>query len=275
MNALEITDLGRVHRCEGGMGLKAPRDARPDTTEAEVHGPPGPNGAGGTAPRKIVSTVLLPTSGTVRVLGHDVVTDTAEVKRSPGIVFGGDKGAYDRLTGRHDPAFRPADYGLGGAESRRRVDEPLEAGGTGRSLGQHNPGPNREERMTTPDTSTELGFGLHHVQIALPPGGEEDCRAFYVGVLGFVEVPKPPVLAARGGLWVRADALEIHLGVEKGFTPQRKAHPGILVREIDTLAERITAAGHEVTWDDAFPGYRRFYVFDNNGNRLEFLSPRE
>ena len=68
MNALEITDLGRVHRCEGGMGLKAPRDARPDTTEGEAHGPPGPNGAGRTAPRKIVSTVLLPASGTVRVL---------------------------------------------------------------------------------------------------------------------------------------------------------------------------------------------------------------
>ena len=55
-----------------------------------------------------------------------MVTDTAEVKRSPGIAFGGDKGAYDRLTGRHDPAFRSADYGPGGAERRRRVDEPLE-----------------------------------------------------------------------------------------------------------------------------------------------------
>ncbi|MFE1102359.1 glyoxalase [Nocardiopsis alba] len=124
-----------------------------------------------------------------------------------------------------------------------------------------------------PETTTELGFGLHHVLIPLPPGGEDACRAFYVDVLGFVEVPKPPALAARGGLWLRADDLELHLGVEEGFVPQRKAHPGILVREIDVLAERIIATGHELVWDENLPGYRRFHLFDNNGNRLEFLSP--
>ena len=97
--------------------------------------------------------------------------------------------------------------------------------------------------LSSPDTATGFGFGLHHVQISLPPGGEDECRTFYVDVLGFVEIPKPPVLAARGGLWVRADGLEIHLGVEKDFSPQRKAHPGILVREFDALAERVTAGG--------------------------------
>lgn len=132
---------------------------------------------------------------------------------------------------------------------------------------------NSSDPGTDTDTGTKFGFGLHHVQISLPPGGEDECRAFYVGVLGFVEIPKPPVLAARGGLWVRADALELHLGVEEDFTPQRKAHPGILVRELDALAERVTAAGYETTWDDNFPGYRRFHTHDNNGNRLEFISP--
>lgn len=120
---------------------------------------------------------------------------------------------------------------------------------------------------------TDLGFGLHHVQLALPPGGEDDCRRFYVDVLGMVEVEKPPALAARGGLWLRGGALELHLGVEQDFRPQRKAHPGILVRDLDRLASRLAGAGVPVQWDDDFPGMRRFYAADNNGNRLEFLTP--
>ena len=121
------------------------------------------------------------------------------------------------------------------------------------------------------EVPTEFGLGLHHVQLAVPPGSEDECRRFYVDVLGMTEVAKPPALATRGGLWVRADRLEIHLGVEPDFRPARKAHPGILVSDLDALAERLCAHGVEVTWDDNFPGYRRFYAFDNAGNRLEFL----
>ncbi|MEU6020732.1 VOC family protein [Micromonospora sp. NPDC047134] len=124
-----------------------------------------------------------------------------------------------------------------------------------------------------PEHDSGLGFGLHHVQLAIAPGSEDACRAFYVGVLGLVEVQKPPVLAARGGLWVRGDRLEIHLGVEQDFQPARKAHPGILVGDLDALAARLAAHGVEVTWDDNFPGHRRFYAYDNLGNRLEFLQP--
>ncbi len=120
---------------------------------------------------------------------------------------------------------------------------------------------------------TGTGFGLHHVQLSIPPGSEEACRAFYVGILGMTELVKPPVLAARGGLWVRADGLEIHLGVEEDFRAARKAHPGIRVADLDGLAARLAAAGVAVTWDDAFPGHRRFYACDNSGNRLEFLQP--
>ncbi|MEU9507328.1 glyoxalase [Micromonospora sp. NPDC048170] len=118
-----------------------------------------------------------------------------------------------------------------------------------------------------------MGYGLHHAQLAIPAGSEDECRAFYVGVLGLAEVRKPPVLAARGGLWVRADRLEIHLGVEADFQPACKAHPGILVGDLDALAARLNAHRVEVTWDDTFPGHRRLYAFDNLGNRLEFLQP--
>jgi DNA-binding transcriptional MerR regulator/catechol 2,3-dioxygenase-like lactoylglutathione lyase family enzyme len=122
------------------------------------------------------------------------------------------------------------------------------------------------------DTAFEL-LPLHHVQLAIPPGGEDRCRAFWGGVLGMRELEKPPVLAARGGCWFRGGGLEVHLGVEDPFAPARKAHPGLLVVGLEDLAAALERAGHEVTWDDAFPGHDRCYAADPFGNRLEFLEP--
>ena len=113
---------------------------------------------------------------------------------------------------------------------------------------------------------------LHHVQLAIPAGGEDAARRFYGELLGLIEIGKPPVLAARGGCWFRGGELEVHLGVEADFRPARKAHPGIAVDHLDALAERLDAAGVSVEWDDGFPGYRRFYAHDPHGNRLEFLA---
>jgi catechol 2,3-dioxygenase-like lactoylglutathione lyase family enzyme len=114
---------------------------------------------------------------------------------------------------------------------------------------------------------------LHHVQLAIPAGGEDECRAFWGEALGMTELTKPPVLAARGGCWFRGGGLEVHLGVEQGFTAARKAHPGILVKDLPGLAARFQTHGVEVTWDAAFPGFSRFYANDPFGNRLEFLEP--
>ncbi|MGY1605619.1 MULTISPECIES: VOC family protein [unclassified Geodermatophilus] len=115
--------------------------------------------------------------------------------------------------------------------------------------------------------------GLHHVQLAMPRGEEAAARAFFAGVLGMTEVDKPPVLAARGGAWFRSGGLELHLGVEDDFGPARKAHPGILVADLDEVVRRLASAGQDVTWDADFPGFRRVYAHDPFGNRLEFLQP--
>jgi catechol 2,3-dioxygenase-like lactoylglutathione lyase family enzyme len=114
---------------------------------------------------------------------------------------------------------------------------------------------------------------VHHVQLAMPRGGEAAARVFFVDVLGMTEVDKPPVLAARGGAWFRAGAVELHLGVEEEFRPARKAHPGIVVTDLDGLVERLARANQPLRWDTDFPGFRRVYAHDPFGNRLEFLQP--
>ena len=117
-------------------------------------------------------------------------------------------------------------------------------------------------------------LGLDHVQVSCPAGSEDRMRAFYVGVLGMTEKPKPPALAVRGGVWFVAGSCEIHCGVEEPFTPARKAHPGLVVADLDALAERVAAAGAPVRWDDNLPGVRRFHTDDPVGNRLELQAVR-
>ena len=91
---------------------------------------------------------------------------------------------------------------------------------------------------------------LHHVQVSMPVGGEDRARLFYGGALGLAEVAKPPSLAGRGGCWFRAFegtavVAEIHLGVEAGFSPAHKAHPGLVVSsiaELEAMASSIQVA---------------------------------
>ncbi|HEY9496525.1 MAG TPA: VOC family protein [Intrasporangium sp.] len=95
-------------------------------------------------------------------------------------------------------------------------------------------------------------------------------RSFYGAVLGMTELEKPERLRARGGAWFRSGSLEIHVGIEEGFRPARKAHPGIAVDDVDALADRVADSGAPVAWDDSVPGVRRFHTSDPVGNRLEF-----
>src|SRR5580693_5617928 len=86
--------------------------------------------------------------------------------------------------------------------------------------------------------------GVDHVQLAMPRGREDTARSFYAGLLGMSELPKPPVLAARGGCWFASGTAVLHLGVEEPFAPARKAHPALLTDDLDVLAAALGAAGH-------------------------------
>jgi len=112
---------------------------------------------------------------------------------------------------------------------------------------------------------------IHHVQLTMPRGAEDEARSFYTGVLGLQEILKPPTLAARGGVWFGTGAVQLHLGVEADFRPARKAHPALLVDDLHRLEEACRSAGFTPQRDDELPGYARFYVADPFGNRLELL----
>jgi ABC-2 type transport system ATP-binding protein len=97
-----------------------------DVEYGEVHGLLGPNGAGKTTLCKILATILLPTSGEVRVCGFDVVGEAREVRKRIGIVLGGDRGLYGRLTVAQNLRHWGALYGLHGAALTSRVNDLIE-----------------------------------------------------------------------------------------------------------------------------------------------------
>ncbi|MBO9656058.1 VOC family protein [Rhizobium sp. BR 250] len=118
-------------------------------------------------------------------------------------------------------------------------------------------------------------LALDHLQLAIPAGREEEARAFYGGLLGFMEQAKPANLAARGGCWFACGPIKLHLGVEQDFRPARKAHPAFLVDDLASLRKTLETAGCHVVEDEPLEGYHRFYVHDPFGNRIEMMQPLE
>jgi catechol 2,3-dioxygenase-like lactoylglutathione lyase family enzyme len=127
--------------------------------------------------------------------------------------------------------------------------------------------------MSTAQDSSEpvRVVGLDHVQVAIPPGGEEEARAFYGAVLGMREVPKPAPLAARGGLWLDCPGAMLHLGVEAGFRPARKAHPAFLVADLGACRAALEEVGSAIHPAEDLPGIVRLHTEDPFGNRIELM----
>ncbi len=114
-------------------------------------------------------------------------------------------------------------------------------------------------------------LALDHVQLAMPKGGEAEARGFYADLLGLTEVAKPADLAVRGGCWFEQGTVKIHLGVETGFVPAKKAHPALLVRDLAKLTNILEAAGHTLKDGSPLEGYHRKDTTDPFGNRIELM----
>lgn len=118
------------------------------------------------------------------------------------------------------------------------------------------------------DEASDGWIGIDHVQLAIPAGSDDVARAFYVDVLGLIEVPKPPALVARGGAWFEAGDVRLHVGVDASFVPAHKAHPALVRRR---LREFVVDADLDAIWADDIEGVVRCHVSDPFGNRIELI----
>src|SRR5919198_5774287 len=132
MSVIELTDLRRTYRSRSGIFHRrtfethALRGISFEVGRGELFGLLGPNGAGKTTTIKILTTLLLPTSGSVRVLGLDPATQHSRLRPRIGYVFGGDRGLYDRISGLENLKFFADVYRVPHRVKQQRIDELLE-----------------------------------------------------------------------------------------------------------------------------------------------------
>ncbi|PUA82364.1 ABC transporter ATP-binding protein [Nocardioides currus] len=190
--AVEARDLRRTFTTRSGAlrrtrkEVEAVKGVSFEIAPGELFGLLGPNGAGKTTTIKMLITLLIPSSGSAHVLGHDVVTDLREVRRRIGYVFGGDRGLYERLSGLDNLRYFSELYGVAPREQKKRIGELLELVGlTGRE-GERVEGYSRGMRqrlhiarglLHDPDV-----FFLDEPSIGIDPVGARELRATIAGL---------------------------------------------------------------------------------------------
>lgn len=110
---------------------------------------------------------------------------------------------------------------------------------------------------------------LHHVQVLYPPGQEAVARRFYGQALGLQEIPRPPTLRAGDGLWYAVADAHLHLSADDDPAPHPRRHFGLRVDDLDAAVARLRSAGARFEEATPIPGWRRTYVFDPFGNKIE------
>ena len=132
MAVVEVEQLARTYRTSTGIvrrravEVEAVRGVSFEIAKGELFGLLGPNGAGKTTTIKMLITLLLPSSGTARVLGLDVARDAREVRKRIGYVFGGDRGLYERLSGLDNLRYFAELYGVDPRRQKHRIAELLD-----------------------------------------------------------------------------------------------------------------------------------------------------
>jgi catechol 2,3-dioxygenase-like lactoylglutathione lyase family enzyme len=113
---------------------------------------------------------------------------------------------------------------------------------------------------------------VHHAQITIPKGEENEARKFYCDFLGLKEIPKPGALQNRGGFWLEVGGFQIHVGTEDNFDRTKtKAHIAYLVKDLESCRQKLTDYGIKIIQGIPIPNYNRFEFRDPFGNRIEFL----
>ncbi|MBS4209004.1 VOC family protein [Bacillus sp. FJAT-50079] len=113
-------------------------------------------------------------------------------------------------------------------------------------------------------------LGLHHAQITIPKGAEEEGRKFYCQILGLPEKEQPEALKKLGGFWLEVGNREVHVGTEDGFDRlTTKAHLAYQVDDISYWRKVLELNNIQITEAIKIPGVERFEFRDPFGNRVE------
>lgn len=116
--------------------------------------------------------------------------------------------------------------------------------------------------------------GLHHAQITIPKGAEEEGRKFYCDILSLPEIEKPDALQGRGGFWLQVGDRQVHVGTEDGVERKAsKAHLAYQVEDVAAWRSYLEQHGVVVLESVPIPGFERFEARDPFGNRFEFIQP--
>jgi len=132
MGAIEVSNLQRDFQTTIGVfkrkkkTVKAVQDISFEIADGELFGLLGPNGAGKTTSVKMLTTLLIPTGGTARILGLDIIKDADQVRPRIGFIFGGERGLYWRLNATDNLRYFASLYYIDPAVSKKRIPYLLE-----------------------------------------------------------------------------------------------------------------------------------------------------
>ena len=114
-----------------------------------------------------------------------------------------------------------------------------------------------------------MPISLHHAQVFYPPGGEATARAFYGTALGLAELPRPATLSDNPGLWFEAGEGQVHLSAQTDLALHGRRHFALRIDDLDAMRARLARHGARFEEATPIPGWRRTYVFDPFGNKIE------
>jgi len=254
MPAIEVEHLRRVYRTTIGVVRRRAKevvavdDLSFSVEPGELFGILGPNGAGKTTTVKMLTTLLIPTSGTARVLGLDVVRDAEALRSRIGFIFGGERGLYWRLSGADNLRYFASLYHVDPAVSKRRIPELLDLVGLGDRANEKVEGYSRGMKQRLHIARTLLHdpplLFLDEPTIGLDPVGAREMRQ----VVGGLQAAGKTILLTTHYMF-EADSLCQRVAViDRGRLVALDTPQGLkaLVRDLSVIEIELFGAADEI-----------------------------
>ena len=116
----------------------------------------------------------------------------------------------------------------------------------------------------------------HHAQVTVDTKDEALAREFYCGLLGLRELEKPDSLKGKGGFWLDAGSIQVHVSLQDDVERARsKVHVAYIVEDLESWRLKLASHGIQTALSTPIPGFARFEFRDPFGNRVEFLEREE